>query len=52
MKLPTIDVTTLPGLDNSQGVFGSLSQTTAPYADGVVDVMVYVYNVLPPESVS
>jgi hypothetical protein len=49
MSTPKIDVAALPGLESAQGVFGSISQASAPYSDGVVDVMVYVYNVMPPE---
>ena len=49
MTTPKIDVSSLPGLETAQGRYGSISQTAASYGDGVVDVMVYVYNVLPPE---
>ena len=49
MSSPQIDVDTLPGLETSHGLFGSLTQNSANYDDRVVDVMVYVYNVLPPE---
>ncbi|MDJ0977046.1 MAG: hypothetical protein QNI87_00755 [Erythrobacter sp.] len=51
MKLPKIDISAVPGLENGQGLFGSLQQSSAPYQDGVVDIMVYVYDVLPPEAV-
>ena len=49
MNAPKIDLSAIPGLDTAQGLFGSLSQTAASYDDGVVAVMVYVYDVMPPE---
>ncbi len=49
MSSPQINVDTLPGLETSQGLFGSLAQDSANYDDRVVDIMVYVYNVVPPE---
>ena len=48
MNVPKIDLGSLPGLETAKGLFGSLSQTTANYDDGVVAVMVYVYDVIPP----
>ena len=51
MNTPKIDLTSVPGLETAQGLFGSLSQSTASYDDGVVMVMVYVYDVMPPEAV-
>lgn len=51
MNIPKIDVSAVPGLESAQGLFGSIKQASAPYEDGVVDVMVYVYDVLPPETV-
>ena len=49
MNTPRIDLASEPGLETAQGLFGSLAQTTAIYDDGVVAVMVYVYDVMPPE---
>ena len=51
MNTPNVDVTTLPGLESSQGLFGSISHSATAYNDGVVAIMVYVYDVLPPETV-
>lgn len=48
MNLPKIDLNSIPGLETAQGLFGSLSQTSTSYDDGVVTVMVYVYDVMPP----
>ncbi|MEM1197575.1 MAG: hypothetical protein AAGH57_15840 [Pseudomonadota bacterium] len=50
MNIPKIDVSSLPGLEAGQGLFGSLAQNTAAYNDGVVSIMVYVYDVMPPEA--
>lgn len=50
MITPKIDVSSLPGLETAQGLFGSLTQSSAAYGDGVVTIMVYVYDVLPPEA--
>lgn len=51
MNVPKIDISAVPGLESAQGLFGSLAQTTASYDDGVVVIMVYVYDVMPPETV-
>lgn len=43
-------LSTLPGLATGQGLFGSLSQNAGPaYGESVVDIMVYIYDVIPPE---
>ncbi|MEM7689410.1 MAG: hypothetical protein AAF291_10350 [Pseudomonadota bacterium] len=48
MNTPKIDLSSVPGLETAQGLFGSLSQSNAGYDDGVVAVMVYVYDIMPP----
>ncbi|MEM1195165.1 MAG: hypothetical protein AAGH57_03590 [Pseudomonadota bacterium] len=50
MQTPTIDIAAIPGLETAQGLFGSIKQSATSYDDGVVDVMVYVYDVLPPDA--
>ncbi|MEL6485758.1 MAG: hypothetical protein AAFQ13_01250 [Pseudomonadota bacterium] len=50
MNTPNIDVASLPGLESAQGLFGSLAQVSKGYGDEVVEIMVYVYDVLPPET--
>lgn len=48
MNLPRIDLDSLPGLDNVQGLFGSLSDlANASVDDRVVVLMVYIYELLP-----
>lgn len=44
MKLPKIDLASLPGLETAQGLFGSATQLSANYEDSVVAVMVYIYD--------
>ena len=50
MNTPIIDIASLPGLETAQGLFGSLAQASAGYGDEVVAIMVYVYDVVPPEA--
>jgi len=51
MNTPKIDLASVPGLEQAQGLFGSIKQGTTTYGDGVVDIMVYVYDVMPPAAV-
>jgi hypothetical protein len=46
--MPKIDLASLPGLETAQGLFGSLSQQANAFDDTIVDIMVYLYEVLPP----
>ncbi|MEE4288163.1 MAG: hypothetical protein V2J14_02240 [Erythrobacter sp.] len=52
MTLPGIDVNSLPGLDEADhaptGLFGSITGNATGYDDGVVAVMVYIHDVMPP----
>lgn len=49
MQLPKIDLSSLPGLDTVQGLFGSLSDlANATVDDRIVVLMVYIYETLPP----
>lgn len=53
MNLPSIDLASLPELDTATGVFGSLSDlTSAASDDRVVMLMVYVYETIPPDTVT
>lgn len=51
MNTPKIDLASLPGLDTVTGIFGSTAQAGAAYDDGVVAIMVYVYDVVPPAAI-
>ncbi len=44
MNLPTIDLASLPGIDSAMGIFGSASAQNPTYGDGVVAIMVYIYD--------
>lgn len=46
MSTPKIDLASLPGLDKTTGVFGSVSQSSATYDDRIVVIMVYVYDLV------
>ena len=50
MNIPTIELSSLPGLDVATGVFGSTANSAAGYDDTVVAIMVYVYDTLPPDA--
>lgn len=50
MQLPKIDLGILPDLETVTGIFGSMSPTAGPgHDDRVVIIMVYVYDMIPPE---
>jgi len=44
MSTPKIDLASLPALDKTTGIFGSVSQSSATYDDRIVVIMVYVYD--------
>lgn len=44
MKLPQIDLASLPGIDAAMGVYGSAVSETAGHGDVIVAIMVYVYE--------
>jgi hypothetical protein len=46
--MPKIELTSLPGLETAQGLYGSLSQHTASFNDIIVDIMVFLYDTAPP----
>lgn len=47
MKLPQIDIASLPALDTATGVFGSLANKAAlASGDGVVIVITFLYDLL------
>ena len=46
MTLPTIDIASLPVLDQTTGLFGSLVASSRPGIDDtLIVIMVYVYDV-------
>ena len=51
MNLPKIDMDDLPDIEAANGMFGSLSDlATAGVDDRVIVIMVYVYDMIPPDS--
>lgn len=51
MNLPTISLENLPGLADAPGLVGSMVDTTTPGVDDrIVYLMVYLYELFPPET--
>ncbi len=51
MKLPKIDLSSLPDLDTLAGIFGSIAESSGPTVDDrVVVIMTYLYELAPPEA--
>lgn len=51
MQLPKIDLSSLPDLPGASGAFGSLSDlATASTDDRILIIMVYIYEILPPDT--
>ncbi|MCR2835094.1 hypothetical protein [Parerythrobacter lacustris] len=51
MHLPKIDLSSLPDLPEASGAFGSLSDlATATTDDRILIIMVYIYEMIPPEA--
>lgn len=50
MELPRIDLSDLPGLESATGPFGTLSDlATAQSDDRIIILMVWLYEVMPPQ---
>ena len=50
MNIPTILLDQLPGLDSAAALFGAVTQAGGGSDDRVVEIMVYLYEMLPPEA--
>lgn len=48
VKMPKIDLASIPGLETAQALFGAISDQVATYDDSIVSLMVYVYDTAPP----
>ena len=44
MNLPKIDISSLPGIDQVNGLFGSLVASGGTMDDTIIVIMVYVYD--------
>jgi hypothetical protein len=49
MNFPKIDLDQIPGLEGAQALFGTGMQA-GHLDDRIVDIMVYIYEIIPPES--
>ncbi|WP_299191824.1 hypothetical protein [uncultured Erythrobacter sp.] len=48
--MPKIELSSIPGLETAQALFGAVSERVqaATYDDSIVAVMVYIYDTSPP----
>ncbi|MEZ5680067.1 MAG: hypothetical protein R3E14_02100 [Erythrobacter sp.] len=44
MNLPKFDISSLPGIDQANGLFGSLAASGGTMDDTLIVIMVYVYD--------
>lgn len=51
MNIPTIALDQIPGLEGAAAMFGAVMQAGGGNDDRVVEIMVYLYEMLPPEAV-
>jgi len=50
MNFPKIELDQLPGLEGAQALFGSVLQAGGQSDDRIVDIMVYLYDIIPPQT--
>lgn len=50
MEFPRISLDQIPGLDGAQALFGAVLQAEGPIDDRIVEIMVYLYEAMPPET--
>lgn len=49
MNIPKISLDQIPGLEGAQALFGAVLQAGGGHSDDrIVDIIVYLYEVLPP----
>ncbi|MEO0057697.1 MAG: hypothetical protein RIT17_1160 [Pseudomonadota bacterium] len=52
MNFPQINLDQIPMIEGAQALFGSVLQASGgPIDDRIVEIMVYLYEVMPPEAV-
>jgi hypothetical protein len=51
MNFPQINLDQIPVLEGAQALFGSVLRAEGPIDDRIVEIMVYLYEVMPPEAV-
>lgn len=50
MNIPRINLDQIPGLEGAQALFGAVLQAEGPIDDRIVEIMVYLYEAMPPET--
>jgi hypothetical protein len=50
MNIPRINLDQIPGLDGAQALFGAVLQAEGPIDDRIVEIMVFLYEAMPPEA--
>jgi hypothetical protein len=50
MNIPRINLDQIPGLDGAQALFGAVLQAEGPIDDRIVEIMVFLYEAMPPET--
>lgn len=50
MNIPRINLDQIPGLDSAQALFGAVLQAGGPIDDRIVEIMVFLYEAMPPEA--
>jgi hypothetical protein len=50
MNFPTIALDQIPGLEGAQALFGAALQAGGTNDDRIVEIMVYLYEIIPPEA--
>lgn len=50
MNIPRISLDQIPGLDGAQALFGAVLQADGPIDDRIVEIMVFLYEAMPPEA--
>jgi hypothetical protein len=48
MNIPRINLDQIPGLDGAQALFGAVLQAEAASDDRIVEIMVFLYESMPP----
>lgn len=51
MNFPTISLDQIPGLEGAQALFGAVLQAGGTNDDRIVEIMMYLYEIIPPEAV-
>jgi hypothetical protein len=50
MNIPSISLDQIPGLEGAMALFGATAPGTGSNDDRIVEIMVYIYEIIPPEN--